>query len=338
MAASNRLKAKVCLVAGATRGAGRGIACMLGEAGATVYCTGRSVRGSPNMTGYFAGRPESIDETAEMVTARGGIGIAVRTDHLIEGEVKGLVDRIRREQGRLDGLVNDISEGDTHEFKPFWQLSLERAFAMFRNGVYSHVITCRHAVPLMIERKRASPGLIVEVGDGDTLDYRQQLFYDLIKVTVSRMAYAMAEELHKHNVAAVAVTPGYMRTETMLEGFGVSEANWREGGKQDPNFLASESPFFVGRAIAALAADPNVMEKSGGLYGSWTLSDEYGFADVDGNRPHLGRHFAQVYGDQPPGGRPKTGFRWVIAAEPTLAAPPKKRRGRSADKSSRAAS
>jgi NAD(P)-dependent dehydrogenase (short-subunit alcohol dehydrogenase family) len=170
------LKGKVAVVAGATPGAGRGIACMLGEAGATVYCTGRSVRGRPNQTGYFAGRPESIDETAEMVNARGGTGIPVRVDHLIEEQVQALVARIGSEQGRLDVLVNDISEGDVHEFKPFWELSLEKAFALFRNGVHSHIITCRHAVPLMLQRRRSSPGLIVEVGDGDTLDYGGQLF------------------------------------------------------------------------------------------------------------------------------------------------------------------
>ncbi|MCI0436959.1 MAG: SDR family NAD(P)-dependent oxidoreductase [Gemmatimonadetes bacterium] len=332
MGATKRLKGKVSVVVGATRGAGRGIACMLGEAGSTVYCTGRSVRGSPNLTGYFAGRPESIDETAEMVAARGGIGIPVRVDHLIEEQVQALVDRIRIEQGRLDVLVNDISEGDVHEFKPFWELSLERAFAMFRNAVHSHVITCRHAVPLMIQRKRSSPDLIVEVGDGDTLDYRAHLFYDLIKVTVSRLAYAMAEELHKHRVAAVAVTPGYMRTETMLEGFGVTEANWREGGKQDPNFLASETPFFVGRAVAALAADPDVMDESGGLYGSWTLSEEYGFSDIDGNRPNLGRHFERVYGDEPPMGPRQTAFHWTVSRGPKATVSIHKRRARSTRK------
>jgi NAD(P)-dependent dehydrogenase (short-subunit alcohol dehydrogenase family) len=308
------LRGKIAVVAGATRGAGRGIACMLGEAGATVYCTGRSVRGRPNMTGYFAGRPENIDETAEMVRDRGGAGIAVRVDHLNEAEVEALAERIRRDHGRLDILVNDISEGDIHEFKPFWQLGLERAFAMFQSAVHSHITTSRHLVPLMIARKRTAPGLIVEVGDGDTLDYRGHLFYDLIKVTVSRLAYAMAEELHAHKVAAVAVTPGYMRTETMLEAFGVTEANWREGAKKDPNFIASETPYFVGRAVAALAADEKVMDKSGGLFGSWTLADEYGFTDIDGNRPHLGRHLAKTSGGEPLSGPRKTGRRWIIEA------------------------
>jgi NAD(P)-dependent dehydrogenase (short-subunit alcohol dehydrogenase family) len=320
------LEGKIALVAGATRGAGRGIACMLGEAGATVYCTGRSVRGRPNMTGYFAGRPENIDETAEMVTERGGVGIPVRVDHLIEKQVAALVERISAEQGQLDVLVNDISEGDVHEWKPFWKLSLDRAFGMFRNGVHSHIITCRHAVPLMIGRRRSSPGLIVEIGDGDTLGYRGNLFYDLIKITVSRLAYAMAEELYKHRVAAIAVTPGYMRTETILENYGVTEANWRDGAKKDPNFIASETPFFVGRAVAALAADPNVMEKSGGLFGSWTLSDEYGFTDMDGRRPHLGRHIEEALGGF--GGPSKTSFRWTLMKAPSKRPAAPKRRAK----------
>ena len=310
---SKPLADRIALVAGATRGAGRGIACMLGEAGATVYCTGRSVRGDPNMTGYFAGRPENIDETAEMVTAHGGTGIAVRTDHLVSQQVESLVARIRHEQGRLDILVNDISEGEVHDYRPFWAVSLDKGFRALRQGTHSHIITCHYAAPLMIDRSPGSPpGLIVEIGDGDTLGYRGTLFYDLVKVTVSRLAYVMAQELRAYNVAAVAVTPGYMRTETMLQYFGVTEATWREGAKKDPNFLASETPFFVGRAIAALASDPAVMDKSGGLYGSWTLSDEYGFTDIDESRPHLGRHFEQTYGDWPNADSDETLYRWSV--------------------------
>ncbi len=305
------LTAKVALVAGSTRGAGRGIACMLGEAGATVYCTGRSTRESPCITGYFAGRPETIDETAEMVTSRGGVGIPVRVDHLDEAQVKALVRRIRRDHDRLDILVNDISEGDVHEWKPFWKLSLARSFAMFQNGVYSHIITSRHAVPLMIKH---GCGLIVEIGDGDTLDYRGNLFYDLVKVTVSRIAYGMAEELYKHGVAVVAITPGFMRTESMLDHFGVSESNWRDGAKKDRTFLASETPFFVGRAVAALAADPEVLKKSGGLYSSWGLSREYGFTDIDGSQPNLAEHFDFENYFQ---ARLKTGFRWKILQRTT---------------------
>src|SRR5260370_30405746 len=279
------LDGKVAIVAGATRGAGRGIACMLGEAGATVYCSGRSTREHRASTGFYAGRPETIDQTAEMVTGFGGNGIPVRNDHLVADEVQALIARVRREHGRLDILVNDISEGETHEWIPFWRLNLEKGFRMLRNALHSHIITCRYAVPLMVEQRS---GLVVEIGDGDTLDYRVTLFYDLIKTAVSRFAYALAEELHKHRLAAVAVTPGYMRTEGLLEHFGVTEANWREGGKTDPYFLHSETPFFVGRAIAALAADPQVLTKSGGLYSSWGLAREYGFTDVDGSQPHLG--------------------------------------------------
>lgn len=303
------LKGRVAVVAGATRGAGRGVACMLGEAGAIVYCTGRSTREEPCTTGFYAGRPETIDETAEMVDAHGGNGIPVHVDHLVEAQVKALVDRVRREQGRLDILVNDISEGDVHEWKPFWKLSLDRSFGMFRNAVHSHIITCRHLVPLMVEAHDSSTRLIVEIGDGDTLDYRSTLFYDLIKISVSRLAYAMAEELHKHRVAAVAVTPGFMRTEAMLDHFQVTEANWRDGAKKDKSFIASETPFFVGRAIAALAADPHVLEKSGGLYSSWGLAHEYGFTDIDGSRPDFGAYFSF---DDHFRKTSKTGLRWRI--------------------------
>ncbi len=301
------LKGQVALVAGATRGAGRGIACMLGEEGATVYCSGRSTREHPATTGFYAGRPETIDETAEMVTRYGGVGIPVRTDHLVPEQVEALIDRVRREQGRLDVLVNDISEGDAHEWKPFWKLDLDKGFRMLRNALDSHIITSRYATPLIIEGGR---GLIVEIGDGDTLDYRATLFYDLVKTSVSRFAYAMAEELYKHSVAAVAVTPGFMRTEAMLDHFGVTEANWRDGGKRDPHFLHSETPFFVGRAISALAADPHIFEKSGGLYSSWGLSREYRFTDVDGSRPDWGRNFdIEEYFKK----SLKTGFRWTIS-------------------------
>src|SRR5579863_2041184 len=189
--------------------------------------------------------------------------------------------------------------------EPFWKLNVEKGFRMLRNALHSHIITCRCAVPLMVEGRS---GLIVEIGDGATLDYRQTLFYDLVKISASRFAYAMAEELHKHRVAAVAVTPGYMRTEAMLDHFGVTEANWREGARRDPNFLHSETPFFVGRAIAALAQDPRVLEKSGGLYSSWGLAREYGFRDMDGSQPDLGEHF-----DFEKHFQAKTGFRWVMS-------------------------
>src|SRR3989441_588216 len=183
------LAAHVAVVAGATRGAGRGIACMLGEAGATVYCSGRSTRDRPPATGTYAGRTETIEETAEMVTTRGGSGIAVRVDHLVPAQVEALFARVRADHGRLDVLVNDISEGELHDWQPFWKVSLDKGFRALRQGVHSHIITSHYAAPLMIERRR---GLIVEVGDGDTLGYRQTLFFDLVKINVSRLAYAMA--------------------------------------------------------------------------------------------------------------------------------------------------
>ena len=282
------LLGKIAVVAGATRGAGRGIASMLGEAGATVYCTGRSVRGS---LASGSKRPETIDETAEMVTAYGGKGIPVRVDHSVPAEVEALFDRVQREQGRLDILVNDIWGGDhLMEGKPFWELSLDKGFQMMRSGIDTHIITSRYSAPLMVTQKS---GLIVEITDGDSPGYRGELFYDLVKSSVIRLAYGMAEELRPHGVTALAVTPGFLRSEAMLDHFGVTEDNWQEGAKRDPHFIASETPYFVGRAVAALAADPNVAQKAGGVYASWTLSDEYGFTDIDGSRPHWGRYFAE---------------------------------------------
>jgi len=305
------LQGRIALVAGATRGAGRGIACALGEAGATVYCTGRSVRGKP----ATKGRRETIEETAAKVTARGGKGIAVRCDHTREADVKKLAARIQREQkGRLDILVNDIWGGDplTEWGKTFWQLSLDKGFTMLQQAVHSHIITSRHLVPLMLKSRNAKrgTGLVVEITDGDFFGYRYNLFYDLAKTSVIRLAMAMAFELRKTSVAAVAVTPGFLRSEAMLDHFGVKEENWRDAAKPradgiaqpladqmpGPDFLHSETPLYVGRAIAALAADPNVKKKSGQVLSSWELSDEYGFIDADGTRPHWGRYFAETYG------------------------------------------
>ena len=294
------LRDHVAVVAGATRGAGRGIARMLGAAGATVYCTGRSVRGHP----ATPGRPETLEETAELVTAEGGRGIAVRTDHTIEAEVERLFARVRAEAGRLDVLVNDIWGGDalTEWGSPFWELSIARGKEMLERAVHTHVITSRHGVPLMIER---DAGLIVEVTDGDTLGYRGNLFYDLAKNAVARFAYAMAGDLRAHNVTALAVTPGFLRSEAVLDHFGVTEANWREAVEKDEYFAESETPCFVGRAIAALAADPDVAKKSGGLFSSWGLAKEYGFTDIDGRRPDWGSFFLRkvqgiVNRDAPP--------------------------------------
>src|SRR5205085_2535512 len=287
------LKGRVALVAGATRGVGRGIACMLGEAGAAVYCTGRSTRENrparrPKNAAPFdmANRPETIEETAEMVSARGGKGIHARVDHTEEEQVAALFRRVRKEQGRLDILVNDVWGGDelTEWGKSFWKLSLEKGLLMLRRAVFSHIITSRHAAPLMVERKR---GLIVEVTDGDGLYYRGTLFYDLVKVSVIRLAFDMAEELRKHKVAAVAISPGFLRSEAMLEHMGVTEENWRDAAKKRPDFSESETPLFVGRAVAALAADPKVLSKSGKVLSSWNLAREYGFTDADGRQPMI---------------------------------------------------
>lgn len=310
------LEGKIAVVAGATRGAGRGIACMLGEAGATVYCTGRSVRGEPPKEGIHAGRKETIEETAELVTARGGVGFYARVDHTDEEQVAALFARVRKEQGRLDILVNVLGGDTTAEWKPFWKLSLDKGLRWLRQEMFSHVITARHGAALMVERKR---GLIVGITDGDTVGYRASLFYDLVKVNTIRLAYAMAEELHGHGVASVALTPGFMRTEQILDHFGATEDNWREVAETNPEaksfgFIASETPCFVGRAVAALAADPKVLEKSGGVYASWTLSEEYGFKDIDGNSPHCGRYFAEHF-PQLVGGKTKTGFSWKVERE-----------------------
>lgn len=289
------LEGKIALVAGATRGAGRGIATMLGEAGATVYCTGRSVRGqSPARTQL----PQTIDETAELVTARGGRGIAVRVDHSSEEEVAGLAERIRKEQGRLDILVNDVWGGEELiEFsQPFWKVSPAKGRQMVERGVFTHLITSRYLVPLMVEQKS---GLVVEVTDGDSFTYRGMLWYDLAKSSVIRIAFGMARELRNSGVTALAVTPGFLRSEEMLIHFGVTEANWREGVAVDANFIASETPYFVGRAVAALAADPKVAAKSGRVFASWTLAREYGFKDIDGSQPDWGRHFEKTFGRIP---------------------------------------
>jgi NAD(P)-dependent dehydrogenase (short-subunit alcohol dehydrogenase family) len=322
------LAGRIAIVAGATRGAGRGIACMLGEAGATVYCTGRSVRGAPPAIGIHAGRTETIEETAEMVSARGGVGFYARVDHTDEAQVAALVERVRVEQrGRLDILVNVLG-GDTQaEWKPFWKQSLDKGLRWLSTELFSHIITSRHAAALMVERKRRG-GLIVGITDGDGIGYRGSLFFDLVKVNTIRLAYAMAEELAPKGIASVAISPGFMRTEWMLDHFGATEDNWREVAETNPQakshgFIASETPYFVGRAVAALAADARVLDKSGGVYASWTLSEEYGFTDVDGNRPHMGRyleeHFKEMF--DPP---TKTGFRWKLERD----APPAKAKRR----------
>ncbi len=287
--AERPLRGQIAVVAGGTRGAGRGIAVSLGEAGATVYVTGRSTRGRP----ATPGRPESIEETAEMVSARGGTGIAVRVDHSVEQEVRALVTRVREEQrGRLDILVNDVWGGDalSEWGTPFWEQSVERGLQMQRQAVDTHIITNRWAVPLMVAR---GYGLVVEITDGVGYAYRGNLFHSLAKVSTVHLAEAMAADLRGHGVTALALTPGFLRSEAMLDHFRVTEDNWREGAKRDPHFTASETPFFIGRAVVALATDPRVAEKAGQSLSTWDLSEEYGFTDVDGTRPHWGRYFAE---------------------------------------------
>ena len=302
------LTGRVALVAGATRGVGRGTALALGEAGATVYCTGRSTRanrvsgnGSAETSPFdHARRPETIEETAEMVTARGGHGIAAVVDHTDAKQVEKLIGQIRDGQSSLHILVNDISEIIPQDFgKTFWQVNLENGFANLRNVLHAHIITNHFAAPLLIETAERSgvTGLIVGIGDGDSYTYRGHLFYDLIKTSVIRMAFAIARELRRKNMAAVALTPGFLRSEAMLEHFGVTEANWQEAIKKDSNYAESETPLYAGRAIAALAADPHLMKKSGRVFSSWGLSDEYLFCDADGRRPHWGRHYMAKYGD-----------------------------------------
>jgi NAD(P)-dependent dehydrogenase (short-subunit alcohol dehydrogenase family) len=280
------LQGKVAVVAGGTRGAGRGIAEMLGEAGATVYVTGRSTRG--NLSDM--GRQETIEETAELVTAQGGLGIAVRVDHTVEADVKALFEQVDSEQnGVLDILVNDIWGGErlTEWGKPFWEHSLNNGLQMQIPAVHAHMVTSYYAAPLMVARNK---GLIIEITDGFDYRYRGNLYYSLAKISAIHLAQSMAEELREHRVAAVSLTPGFLRSEAMLDYFGVTEANWRDAAKTDPHFLISETPYFVGRAVAALAADSNVLEKSGQILTSWDLSDVYGFTDRDGSRPHWGRY------------------------------------------------
>ncbi len=282
------LTGRVAVVAGATRGAGRAIAVSLGEAGATVYCTGRSVRGKP----ATRGRPETIDETAAMVTAAGGAGVAVRVDHTVEAEVEALFARVAAEQGgRLDVLVNDVWGGDelAQWGTPFWKMAMAPGLLMQQRAVHAHILAVRHGVPLMVAR---GAGLVVEVTDGVGYGYRGELFYSLAKISAIHLAEAMAADLAGTGVAAVAVTPGFLRSEAMLEGFGVTEPTWRDAVAAHPDFAASETPYFVGRAITALAADPAVLAKTGRTLSSWGLAPEYGIVDADGRRPDWGAFFA----------------------------------------------
>ena len=287
------LDGKVALVAGATRGAGRGIAVGLGAEGATVYATGRSTRARRSEVD----RPETIEETAELVTAAGGTGIAVAVDHLVSDEVRDLVARIDAEHGRLDVLVNDVW-GAEHLFEwdtPVWEHDLGHGLRLLRLAIDTHLITSHHALALLIARPG---GLLIEVTDGtaeyNADHYRNSLFYDLAKTAVIRLAWAQAQELAPHGATAVALTPGWLRSEAMLEAFGVTEETWRAAVARVPHFCCSESPVFVGRAAAALASDPDVARWSGQSLSSGALAQVYGFTDVDGTRPDAWRYIVEV--------------------------------------------
>lgn len=290
---SKPLTNKVALVAGATRGAGRGIAVELGAAGATVYVTGRTTR---TRQSEYA-RPETIEETAELVTQAGGQGIAVAVDHLDSRQVEQLVARIAADHQRLDVLVNDIWGGERlFAFdKKMWEHSLDDGLRLLRLGVDTHLITNHYALPLLL---RQPGGLVVEMTDGtaayNATHYRNSIFYDLAKTTILRLGWALAQELAPHGATAVTVTPGWLRSEMMLDGFGVTEANWRDATVQEPHFVISETPRYVGRAIAALASDAQVGRWNGHSLSSGQLAQVYGFTDLDGSQPDCWRYLLEV--------------------------------------------
>jgi NAD(P)-dependent dehydrogenase (short-subunit alcohol dehydrogenase family) len=291
---SKPLESRVALVAGASRGAGRGTAIALGEAGATVYCTGRT---SGKQRSEYD-RPETIEETAELVTDAGGAGIAIAVDHLEAHQVEALVRRIDEEHGRLDVLVNDIWGGELlFEWEsPLWEHDLDNGLRLLRLAIDTHLITSHFALPLLIRRPG---GLVLEMTDGtreyNADHYRVTAFYDLAKTAVIRLAFAQGVELAPHGCTAVALTPGWLRSEMMLEHFGVTEENWRDAAAVQPHFAAiSESPRFVGRAVAALAADPELERRNGGSFSSGELAREYGFTDLDGSQPDCWCYLVEV--------------------------------------------
>ncbi|WP_055567437.1 SDR family oxidoreductase [Streptomyces atriruber] len=295
METTQNLTGKIALVAGATRGAGRAMAVELGRAGATVYVTGRTTRAHTSEIGRTT---ETIEETAELVDAAGGRGIAVPTDHLEPEQVAALVERIDREQGRLDILVNDIWGGDVHvEWdKKMWEHDLDKGLRILRLGMETHIVTSSHALPLLI---RNPGGLVVEVTDGteeyNRANYRKPFYYDLAKAAPLRMAHDLAEEIEEYGCTALCLTPGWLRSEFMLDtAFKVTEENWQDGCEQNPHFAISETPTFVGRALVALAADPDVKRWNGASLSSGGLAKEYGFTDVDGSAPDAWRYIAEV--------------------------------------------
>jgi len=287
------LRGRVAVVAGATRGAGRGIAAALGEAGATVVCTGRSSSTTPLPSDYD--RSETIEETAELVTELGGTGVPIAVDHLDSDQVAGLATRLRRQHGHIDVLVNDIWGGEVLKGgpadwnTPVWQHDIDKGLRILHLAVDTHLITSHHLLPLLVDQPG---GLVVEVTDG-TVDYnatryRISAFYDLAKVAVNRLAFSQGHELAGHGATAVAVTPGWLRSEMMLEAFGASEANWRDAAAP-PDFALSESPRYVGRAVAAMAADPDRARWNQRSLTAGELARVYGFTDVDGSQPDVWR-------------------------------------------------
>jgi NAD(P)-dependent dehydrogenase (short-subunit alcohol dehydrogenase family) len=298
--ARDALRGRVAVVAGATRGAGRGIAAALGEAGATVVCTGRSSRGPTSLRSDYD-RPEMIEETAELVTRLGGTGIAAAVDHLDPGQVKSLAGRIRADHGHIDVLVNDIWGGELLKGgpaqwnTPIWQLDLDNGLRLLRLAIDTHLVTSHHLLPLLVARPG---GLLVEVTDGtadyNATRYRISVFYDLAKVAVNRLAFSQGHELAAHGATAVAITPGWLRSEMMLDNFAVAEENWRDAVDRKlapPDFALSESPRYIGRAIAALATDPDRNRWNQRSVTSAELAHEYGFTDLDGSRPDIWRYF-----------------------------------------------
>ena len=295
---ADALRGRVAVVAGATRGAGRGIAAALGEAGATVYCTGRTSRTRSLRSDYD--RAETIEETADLVTELGGTGIAVAVDHLDPGQVRRLAEQVGHDHGHVDVLVNDIWGGEVLKGgpadwnTPIWQHDLGKGLRILRLAVETHLVTSHHLLPLLVDRPG---GLVVEVTDG-TADYnasryRISVFYDLAKVSVGRLAFSQGHELEPHGATAVAVTPGWMRSEMMLEAFGVTEANWRDA-PAPPGFAVSESPRYVGRAVAALAADPDRARWNQQSLTSGQLAAAYRFTDLDGSSPDVWRYMDDV--------------------------------------------
>lgn len=288
------LSDRVALVAGGTRGAGRAIAVELGAAGATVYVTGRTTESSQSPMK----RPETIEETARRVDAAGGKGIPIQVDHTDSAQVKALVETIKSDQGKLDIVVNDIWGGDdiVDWEGPFWTHDLDKNLALLGQAINTHVITSWHTAPLLIQ---SDNGLLLEVTDGVSSRYRGSFFYDLVKSSVIRLAVGQAQDMRPHDVAVIAISPGFLRSEAMLERFGVTEPTWRDAIQQDEHFAFSETPHYLGRAVTALAADTDRMRLSGTTTATWELFEHYGFTDLDGTQPDWATHIRSSLGIEP---------------------------------------